>query len=81
MRSYNRDFNGLFDSPKPGLFVFSERVKDEALRWEARHKDSLSSRYKHREKRKEVRRAEVTDDLDEWSPKKKTKRTHTNGVA
>ena len=30
MERYNREFNDLFDSPKPGLFVFCERVREEA---------------------------------------------------
>ena len=75
MESYNREFNGLFDSPKPGLFVFCERIKDEAMRWEMRHKDALSGRYMHRQKRKEVRWPDVPADFDEWSPKKRNKQT------
>jgi len=75
MESYNREFNSLFDSPKPGLFVFCERVKDEALRWESRHKDSLLRRYTHRQKRKDVKWPEIPREFNEWVPKKKTKRT------
>ncbi len=75
MESYNREFNSLFDSPKPGLFVFCERVKDEALRWESRHKDSLLGRYTHRQKRKDVKWPEIPREFNEWVPKKKTKRT------
>ena len=41
MERYNREFNDLFDSPKPGLFVFCERVKEEETRWERRHEDAL----------------------------------------
>ncbi len=75
MESYNREFNSLFDSPNPGLFVFCERVKDEALRWESRHKDSLLGRYTHRQKRKDVKWPEIPKEFNEWVPKKKTKRT------
>ena len=32
MERYNRDFNYLFDSPSPGLFVFCEKVREEAVR-------------------------------------------------
>ena len=41
MERYNRDFYNLFDSPKPGLFVFYERVREEAVHWEKRHEDVL----------------------------------------
>ena len=75
IESYNQEFNGLFDSPKPGTSVFCECIKDEALHWEARHKYSLSGRFRHIHKRKEVRCPEVPDDFDEWFPKKKTKPT------
>ena len=34
MERYNRDFNNLFDSPNPGLFLFCERVRREAVQWE-----------------------------------------------
>ena len=33
MESYNRDFNNLFDLSNPGLFVFCERVREEAVCW------------------------------------------------
>ena len=75
MESYNREFNALFDSPKPGLFVFCKRVKDEALCWESRHKDSLLGRYTHGQKRKEVMWRENPQDFHGWSPTKKTKNT------
>ena len=71
MERYNREFNGLFDSPKPGLFVFCERVKDEAMRWESRHQDALMGRYTHKQKRKEVSWTEIPQDFDEWAPKKR----------
>ena len=74
MESYNREFNALFDSPKPGLFVFCKRVKDEALCWESRHKDSLLGRYTHRQKRKDVKWPEIPLEFNGWSPKKKTKK-------
>ena len=73
MGTYNLEFSALFDSPKPGPFVFCERVKDEALHWESRHKDSLLGRYTHRQKRNDVMWPEVPQDFDGWSPKKKTK--------
>ena len=41
MERYNREFNDLFDSPKPGLFVFCERIREEATRWERRHENAL----------------------------------------
>ena len=41
MERYNREFNGLFDSPKPGLFVFCERVREEATRWQRLHEDAF----------------------------------------
>ena len=31
MERYNCDFNNLFDSPSPGLFVFCERIREEAV--------------------------------------------------
>jgi hypothetical protein len=31
MERYDMDLNNLFDSPKPGLFVFCERVREEAV--------------------------------------------------
>jgi hypothetical protein len=74
MESYNREFNALFDSPKPGLFVFCERVKDEASHWESRHKDSLLGRYTHRQKRKDVKWHEIPKEFNGWSPKKKTRK-------
>jgi hypothetical protein len=70
MEIYNREFNGLFDSPKPGLFVFCERVKDEAMRWESRHQDALMGRYTHRQKRKDLSWPEIQQDFDGWAPKK-----------
>jgi hypothetical protein len=71
MERYNREFNDLFDSPKPGLFVFCERIKDEAMRWESRHQDALMGRYTHRQKRKDVAWPEIPEDFDEWAPKKR----------
>jgi hypothetical protein len=41
MEMYNRDFNNLFDSPNPGLFVFCERVREEAEHQEKMHKHAL----------------------------------------
>jgi hypothetical protein len=54
MERYNREFNGLFDLPKPGLFVFCERVREEAAQWERLHEDALKCKFKHRQKRREV---------------------------
>lgn len=36
-RCFEMEFNDLFDSPRPGLFVFYERVQEEALRWVRLH--------------------------------------------
>ena len=55
-------------------FCVCERVKDEALRWESRHKDSLLGRYTHRQKRKDVKWPEIPKEFNGWSPKKKTKK-------
>ena len=71
MERYNREFNGLFDSLNPGLFVFCERIKDEAMHWESRHQDALMGRYKHRQKRKEVSQPEIPQVFDGWALKKK----------
>ena len=73
MERYNREFNNLFDSPKPGLFVFCERVREEATRWERTHKDALKGKFRHRQKRSEVAWPEIPADFDEWTPPKKEK--------
>ena len=52
MERYNRDYNDLFDSPKPGLFVFCQRVREEAYCWERRHEDALRGKFMHRQKRR-----------------------------
>ncbi len=78
MERYNREFNDLFDSPKPGLFVFCERVREEAARWERLHEDALKGKFKHRQKRSEVPWPEVPSDFYEWEPPKK-KRPLKNG--
>lgn len=71
MERYNREFNDLFDSPKPGLFVFCERVREEANRWERRHEDALKGKFTHRQKRSEVPWPELPEGFQEFSPKKK----------
>ena len=71
MERYNREFNGLFDSPKPGLFVFCKRVREEATWWERLHKDALKGKFKHRQKRSKVPWPEVPTDFYEWVPAKK----------
>ena len=71
MERYNREFNDLFDSPKPGLFVFCERVREEAARWERLHDDALKGKFKHRHKRRKVPLPEVPLDFYEWEPPKK----------
>ena len=73
MERYNREFNSLFDSPKPGLFVFCERVWEEASRWERVHEDALKGKFKHRQKRSEVAWPEIPTDFEEWTPPKKRK--------
>jgi len=54
MARYNRDFNNLFDLPNPGLFVFCERVREEAVLWEETHKDALKGHFTNSQERKEV---------------------------
>ena len=71
MERYNREFNGLFASPKPGLFVFCERVREEATRWERLHEDALKGKFMHRQKRSKVPWPEIPTDFDEWSPPRK----------
>jgi len=73
MERYNREFNNLFDSPKPGLFVFCERVQEEASHWERVHEDALKGKFKHRQKRSEVAWPEIPTDFEEWTPQKKRK--------
>ena len=51
MEWYNREFNTLFDSPRTGLFVFCERVQEEASRWERLHEDALKGKFKHWQKK------------------------------
>jgi hypothetical protein len=73
MESYNREFNNLFDSPRPGLFVFCERIRDEAARWVRLHEDALKGNFTHRQKRSEVVWPEVPSDFDEWeAPRKRS---------
>ncbi len=79
MEWYNREFNNLFDSPKPGLFVFCERVWEEAARWERVHEDALKGKFKHRQKRSKVAWPEIPSDFDEWS-RQKTRRTGTQSM-
>ena len=71
MERYNREFNDLFDSPRPGLFVFCERVQEEALRWVRTHEDALKGNFKHRQKRSDVSWPDIPSDFDEWAPPKK----------
>ncbi len=71
MERYNKEFNDLFDSPKPGIFVFYERVREEAMRWERLHEDALKGKFKHRQKRSKVPWPEVPSDFYEWEPPKK----------
>jgi hypothetical protein len=71
MESYNRDFNNLFDSPKPGLFVFCERVREEALQWEKRHNDALKDHNTNRQGRKHVLWPYIPLEFVEWEPKRK----------
>ena len=73
MERYNREFNSLFDSPKPRLSVFCERVREGASRWERVHQDALKEKFKHRQKRSEVAWPEIPTDFEEWTPPKKRK--------
>ncbi len=73
MERYNREFNNLFDSPKPGLFVFCERVREEAARRERLHEDALNGKFKHKQKRNKVPWPEVPTDFHDWSPSKREK--------
>jgi hypothetical protein len=61
-----------------GFFVFCERVREEAARWERLHEDALKGKFKHRQKRSEVPWPEVPSDFYEWEPPKK-KRALKNG--
>jgi hypothetical protein len=75
MERYNREFNNLFDSPKQGLFVFCERVREEAARWEKLRKDALKGKFRHRQIRSEVSWPEIPTDFEDWSmPKKRRTR-------
>ena len=54
MERHNRDINNLFDLPNPGLAVFCERVREEAVHWEKRHKEALKGHFTNRQESKEV---------------------------
>ena len=71
MERYNREFNDLFDSPRPGLFVFCERVREEALRWVRTHEDALKGNFKNRQKRSKVVWPQVPSDFDDWEAPRK----------
>ena len=71
MERYNRDFNNLFDLPNPGLLVFCERVREEAVRWEKRHEDELKGNFTNRQERKEVPWPDIPADFEDWEPKKR----------
>ena len=73
MERYNREFNNLFDSPKPGLFVFCERVREEAARWEKLREDALKGKFRHQQIRSEVSWPEIPTDFEDWSMSKKRK--------
>jgi hypothetical protein len=68
MERYNRDFNNLFDLSNPGVFVFCERVREEALHWEKRHEYALKGSFMNRQCRKEVPWPEISQDFEEWEP-------------
>ena len=61
----------MFDSPNLGLFVFCERVREEAVHWERRHEDALECSFMNGQGRKEVPWTEIPQDFEEWDPKKK----------
>ncbi len=69
MECYNRDFNKLFDSPKPELFVFCERVREEAARWVKRHGDALKERFTNRQGRKDIAWPEIPANFDAFEEK------------
>ena len=71
MERYNRDFNELFDSPKPGLFVFCERVMEEAAHWVKWHDDALKGHFTNRQGRKDISWPEIPIDFDEFEPPKR----------
>ncbi len=71
MECYNRDFDTLFDSPNLGLFVFYERVSEEAARWEKRHDDALKGHFTNRQGWKDISWPEITIDFDESEPQKR----------
>jgi hypothetical protein len=70
-RCFEMEFNDLFDSPRPGLFVFCERVREEASHWVRLHEDALKGNFKHRQKRSEVAWPKIPSDFDEWALSKK----------
>ena len=71
MERYNRDFNNLFDSPNPGLFVFCVRVREEMKRCEKWNGDALKGSFTIRKGGKEVLWLEVPQDFEGWEPKKR----------
>ena len=52
---YNRVFSNMFDSSKLGLFVFYERVREEAVHWE---------NFTNKQGRKEVTWPEIPQDFE-----------------
>ena len=74
MERYYSNFNNLFDSPSPGLFVFCERIREEAVRWEKWHEDALRGRFTNRQGRKDVPWPGIPTDFEDWEPKKKRKK-------
>jgi hypothetical protein len=57
----------LFDLPNSGLFVFCERVREKAVRWEKRHKGALKGHFTSRQERKEVPWPYIPADFEDWA--------------
>ena len=51
--------------------MFSEHVREEARRWEKRHKDTLKVNFTNKQSRKEVPWSDVPTDSNHWTAKKK----------
>ncbi len=60
--------------PKPGLFVFCERIKEEAVYWEKWHEDALRGCFTNRHGRTDVPWPDIPMDFEDWEPNKKGER-------
>ena len=71
MEHYDRDFNKLFDSPIPWLFVFCERVREEAAHWEKWRNDTWKGHFTNRQGRKDISWPEIPIDFEDIEPPKR----------